>query len=259
MNMSKPLAAVSAIAMAIGLAVVPAQAARTDISLGMVLEPPNLDPTAGAAAAIDEVVYANIFQGLTRFTADGEVVPDLAKSWDISEDGLTYTFHLQEGVTFHDGSTFDAEDVKFSLDRARADESTNAQKVLFAEIANVEVVDPQTVKVTLSEPNGSFLFNMAWGDAVIVAPETAENNAIQPVGTGPFKFDDWVKGDHVDLSKYADYWGEPAKLDKVTFKFITDPTAAFASVMAGDVDAFPNFPAPENLEQFKAEDRKSVV
>lgn len=259
MNMSKPLAAVSAIAMAIGLAVVPAQAARTDISLGMVLEPPNLDPTAGAAAAIDEVVYANIFQGLTRFTADGEVVPDLAKSWDISEDGLTYTFHLQEGVTFHDGSTFDAEDVKFSLDRARADESTNAQKVLFAEIANVEVVDPQTVKVTLSEPNGSFLFNMAWGDAVIVAPETAENNAIQPVGTGPFKFDDWVKGDHVDLSKYADYWGEPAKLDKVTFKFITDPTAAFASVMAGDVDAFPNFPAPENLEQFKADSRFSVI
>ena len=259
MNVSKPLAAVSAIAMAIGLAVVPAQAARTDIAVGMVLEPPNLDPTAGAAAAIDEVVYANIFQGLTRFTADGEVVPDLAKSWDISEDGLTYTFHLQDGVTFHDGSAFDAEDVKFSLDRARADESTNAQKALFAEIADVAVIDPQTVKVTLSEPNGSLLFNMAWGDAVIVAPETAETNAIQPVGTGPFRFDDWVKGDHVDLSKYADYWGEPAKLEKVTFKFIADPTAAFASVMAGDVDAFPNFPAPENLEQFKADSRFSVI
>ena len=181
MNVSKPLAAVSAIAMAIGLAVVPAQAARTDIAVGMVLEPPNLDPTAGAAAAIDEVVYANIFQGLTRFNSDGEVVPDLAKSWDISED------------------------VKFSLARARADESTNAQKALFAEIADVAVIDPQTVKVTLSEPNGSLLFNMAWGDAVIVAPETAETNAIQPVGTGPFRFDDWVKGDHVDLSKYADY------------------------------------------------------
>lgn len=259
MNMSKSLAAVSAFALAVGLAVMPAQAAKTDMSVGMVLEPPNLDPTAGAAAAIDEVVYANIFQGLTRFNSDGEVVPDLAKSWDISEDGLTYTFHLEDGVTFHDGSTFDAEDVKFSLDRARGESSTNAQKALFAEIANVEVVDPQTVKVTLSEPNGSFLFNMAWGDAVIVAPETADNNATNPIGTGPFKFEDWVKGDHVDMTKYADYWGEPAKLDKVTFKFISDPTAAFASVMAGDVDAFPNFPAPENLQQFEVDPRFSVI
>lgn len=259
MNMSKSLAAVSAFALAVGLAVMPAQAAKTDISVGMVLEPPNLDPTAGAAAAIDEVVYANIFQGLTRFNSDGEVVPDLAKSWDISEDGLTYTFHLEDGVTFHDGSTFDAEDVKFSLDRARGESSTNAQKALFAEISEVEVIDPQTVKVTLSEPNGSFLFNMAWGDAVIVAPETADNNATNPIGTGPFKFEDWVKGDHVDMTKYADYWGEPAKLEKVTFKFISDPTAAFASVMAGDVDAFPNFPAPENLQQFEVDPRFSVI
>jgi peptide/nickel transport system substrate-binding protein len=259
MNTSRPLAAVSALAMAIGLAVVPAHAARTDISVGMVLEPPNLDPTAGAAAAIDEVVYANIFQGLTRFTADGEVVPDLAKSWEISKDGLTYTFDLQEGVTFHDGSSFDAEDVKFSLDRARADDSTNAQKALFTGISNVEVVDPQTVKVTLSEPNGSLLFNLAWGDAVIVAPETADRNTTDPVGTGPFRFEDWVKGDHVDLVRYDGYWGDAAKLDKVTFKFITDPTAAFAAVMAGDVDAFPNFPAPENLEQFKADPRFSVI
>lgn len=259
MNKSKSLAAVSALAMALGLAIVPAEAAKTDISVGMVLEPPNLDPTAGAAAAIDEVVYANVFQGLTRFTADGEVVPDLAKSWDISEDGLTYTFHLQEGVTFHDGSSFDAVDVKFSLDRARADESTNAQKALFTAISDVEVVDPQTVKVTLSEPNGSLLFNLAWGDAVIVAPETAADNATNPVGTGPFKFEDWVKGDHVDLVKYDGYWGDPIKLDKVTFKFIGDPTAAFAAVMAGDVDAFPNFPAPENLEQFKADPRFNVI
>src|SRR5690606_12489940 len=128
---------------------------------------------AGAAAAIDEVVYANVFEGLTRFDSSGAVQPALAESWDISEDGLTYTFHLHDGVTFHDGSAMDAEDVKFSLDRARAEDSTNAQKALFAGIASVEVTDPQTVVVTLDQPNGSFLFNMAWGDAVIVAPETA--------------------------------------------------------------------------------------
>lgn len=251
--------AASLLALAVSLSVMPAMAARTDINIGMVLEPPNLDPTAGAAAAIDEVVYANIFEGLTRFAADGAVVPALAKSWDISEDGLNYTFHLHEGVTFHDGSTFDAEDVKFSLDRARADDSTNAQKVLFADIASVDVVDAKTVKVTLSKPNGLFLFNMAWGDAVIVAPETAADNATKPVGTGPFSFTERAEGNHIELGKYANYWGEAVKLDKVTFKFIADPTAAFAAMMAGDVDVFPNFPAPESLDQFKADPRFSVI
>ena len=89
----------------------------------MVLEPPNLDPTGGAAAAIDEVVYANIFEGLTRFGPDGAVLPGLAESWEVSDDGLTYTFHLRAGVTFHDGTTMDAEDVVFTLDRARAEDS----------------------------------------------------------------------------------------------------------------------------------------
>jgi peptide/nickel transport system substrate-binding protein len=192
-------AAVSILALSLGLGVAPAMAAKMDATIGMQLEPPNLDPTGGAAAAIDEVVYANIFEGLTRFGADGSILPALAASWEISDDGLTYTFSLREGVKFHDGSDFNADDVKFSLDRARADDSTNAQKALFADIASVDVVDPATVKVTLSKPNGSFLFNTAWGDAVIVAPETAADNAAKPVGTGPFTFGEWVKGDRVDL------------------------------------------------------------
>jgi peptide/nickel transport system substrate-binding protein len=186
--------AVSLLALGLALGVTPAMAAKMDVTIGMQLEPPNLDPTGGAAAAIDEVVYANIFEGLTRFGADGSILPALAKSWEISEDGLTYTFMLNEGVKFHDGTDFNAEDVKFSLDRARADDSTNAQKALFADIASVEVVDPATVKVTLSKPNGSFLFNMAWGDAVIVAPESAADNAANPVGTGPFTFDRMGQG-----------------------------------------------------------------
>jgi peptide/nickel transport system substrate-binding protein len=101
--------------------------------------------------------------------------------------------------------------VKFSLDRARADDSTNAQKALFADIASVEVVDPATVKVTLSKPNGSFLFNMAWGDAVIVAPESAADNAANPVGTGPFTLTEWVKGDRVDLVRYRRLLGRSGR------------------------------------------------
>jgi len=236
-----------------------AQAAQTDITIGMQLEPPNLDPTAGAAAAIDEVVYANVFEGLTRFGSDGSVRPALAESWEISDDGLTYTFKLQSGITFHDGSGFNAEDVKFSLDRSRADNSTNAQKQLFESIDTIEVPDLDTVVINLSAPNGALLFNLAWGDAIVMSPDSFDKAKTAPIGTGPFKFSRWVQGDRIELEKNPDYWGTPAKLDKVVFKFISEPTAAFAALMAGDVDAFPVFPAPENLAQFEADPRFNVV
>ena len=232
-----------------------ALAQQTDITIGMQLEPPNLDPTGGAAAAIDEVVYANVFEGLTRYQSDGSIAPGLAESWQISEDGLTYTFTLREGVTFHDGAAFTAEDVRFSLDRARAEDSTNAQKGLFAGIADVAVIDDTTVQVTLSSPNGGFLTNMAWGDAVILDPASADTAATTPVGTGPFRFSQWVQGDRVELVRNPDYWGEAPALEAATFKFIADPTAAFAAMMAGDIDAFPGYPAPETLVQFEADPR----
>jgi peptide/nickel transport system substrate-binding protein len=94
---------------------------------------------------------------------------------------------------------------------------------------------------------------------VIVAPESAETLATAPVGTGPFRFARWVQGDRVELERNADYWGEAPALERATFKFISDPTAAFAAMMAGDVDAFPVFPAPENLGQFEADPRFRVI
>ena len=233
-------------------------AAKTDITVALQLEPPHLDPTSAAAGAIDSVLYSNVFEGLTRFMGDGSVVPGLAESWEISDDGLTYTFKLRSGVTFHDGTAMDAEDVKFTFDRILAEDSANAQKALYAAISAVEVVDPRTVRMTLSEPNGNMLFNLAWGDAVIVAPESIENIKQNPIGTGPFKFDSWTQGDSIRISQYDGYWGTKPALTEATFKFISDPTAAFAAVMAEDVDAYPNFPAPENLPQFEADPRFKV-
>jgi peptide/nickel transport system substrate-binding protein len=233
--------------------------AQGDVVVGLNLEPPHLDPTSAAAGAIDQVLYANVFEGLTRFASDGLVKAGLAERWEISEDGLQYTFYLQPDVTFHDGTDFTADDVKFSLDRARAEGSQNAQKALFEGIDSVEVLDDLTVRVTLKAPDGNFLFNMAWGDAVIVAPESVQDIKQKPVGTGAFAFDSWVQGDRITLTKNPEYWGEAAKLDQATFKFISDPTAAFASVMAEDVDAFPGFPAPENLPQFEADPRFQVL
>ena len=234
-------------------------AAQDAITLGMVLEPPNLDPTGGAAAATDEVVYANLFEGLTRFGPNGTVEPALAERWDVQEDGRVYVFHLHDGVSFHDGATFDASDVVFTLDRARAADSTNAQKVLFEGIETVEAVDPLTVRVTLTGPDGNFPFKMAWGDAVMLDPASAAGLATAPIGTGPFRLDQWVQGDRIVLSAFDGYWGDKPALRTATFRFIPDPTAAFAAMMAGDVDAFPNFPAPETLPQLQADPRFQVI
>lgn len=236
-----------------------AMAQQTDVTIAIQLEPPHLDPTSAAAGAIDSVLYSNVFEGLTRFTETGAVIPGLAESWDISADGLTYTFKLRSGVTFHDGTTMDAKDVVFSLDRARAEDSQNAQKALFGEIASVDAVDATTVKVTLSKPNGNFLFNMAWGDAVIVAPESIETIKQTPIGTGAFKFAEWKQGDSIKLVQNDAYWGDKPALTEATFKFISDPTAAFAAMMAQDIDAFAGFPAPENLPMFEADPRFQVL
>ncbi|MEP1613770.1 MAG: ABC transporter substrate-binding protein [Roseobacter sp.] len=233
--------------------------AQTDVTVALQLEPPHLDPTSAAAGAIDSVLYSNVFEGLTRFASDGSIVPGLAKNWDISEDGLVYTFSLNAGITFHDGTSMDAEDVKFSLDRILAEDSANAQKALFAAISSVEVVDPLTVRITLSEPNGNMLFNLAWGDAVIVAPESIEGIKQNPIGTGAFKFVEWVQSDKIELVRNDSYWGPSASLEAATFKFISDPTAAFAALMAEDIDYFANYPAPENLPQFEADPRFQVL
>jgi peptide/nickel transport system substrate-binding protein len=251
----RSVVAATAFTLAVGTS---AFAARSDLVVGIVLEPPHLDPTAGAAAAIDEIVYANVFEGLTRIGPNGEVQPALAENWEISDDGKVYTFKLRTGVKFHDGTDFDAEDVKFSFDRARAEDSANAQKGLFAAIDTVEVVDPATVKVTLTQPQGSFLYNMGWGDAVIVAPESADGNKESPVGTGPFKFENWAKGASITIVRADEYWGDPVALDRAEFRIIPDAAAAIPALLAGDVQAFP-FTPPDAVPQIQGDPRFEVV
>src|SRR5690606_33863691 len=230
----KSILAAAAIALAVAtVAPVDATAARTDVVIGMVLEPPHLDPTASAAAAIKEVGYANIFEGLTRIGPDGQVAPALAESWNISDDGKTYTFKLHTGVKFHDGADFSADDVKFSIDRAMAEDSVNPQKVLYSAIEKVEVVDPATVVVTLKHPQGAFLWNMGWGEAAIVSPASADGNKEKPIGTGPFKFENWAKGSSITLVKNPNYWGEEVALDKAEFRIIPDSAAAIPALLSG--------------------------
>ncbi|HZY67352.1 MAG TPA: ABC transporter substrate-binding protein [Devosia sp.] len=248
----------AAFALFLSLAAAADAQSRTDLRVGLVLEPPALDPTAGAAAAIDEVVYQNVFEGLTRIDSTGAVQPALASAWTVSEDGLTYTFDLVEGATFHDGTTFDAADVVFTFERITAADSVNAQKALYAGITAVSAVDPGTVEITLAQPDGLFLFNIGRGDAVIVAPESADNNANAPVGTGPFRFVSWQKGADLVLEQYPDYWGTKPALTRVTYVFINDPAARVNALLAGSIDGINNTDA-STLAVFSADPRLKVV
>jgi peptide/nickel transport system substrate-binding protein len=226
--------------------------------IGTQLEPPILDPTANPASAISEVLYDNVYEGLVQFAADGGVRPKLALAWDVSDDGLTYVFHLKSGVRFHDGTVFDAAAGKFSLDRIIAPNSINPQRSRFQAVRAVEAPDPLTLRVLLKHRSGGLLQSLAFGSAVMLSPQSAAGNSLHPIGTGPFRFLRWRRGDSITLERNPYFHGAPAMLEQVTFKFITDPTAAFAALMAGDVDAFSNYPAPESFAQFAADPRFAV-
>ena len=120
-----------------------AQAASSGrVVIGMSLEPPGLDPTSGAAAAIGEITHYNVFEGLTKINSDNSVTPLLAESWSLSPDQLTYRFKLREGIRFHDGENMTAADVKFSFDRAALPDSTNKTKSFFRQIERIDAPDP---------------------------------------------------------------------------------------------------------------------
>jgi ABC-type dipeptide transport system, periplasmic component len=246
------------LAAALATCAVPAMAQQSEVRIGVALEPPILDPTAGAAEAIDIVVYQNVFEGLTRVDQNGAVQPGLATDWTISDDGLTYTFTLADGVTFHDGSTFDAEDVKFTFDRILGPDSVNAHKEIYEAIESVTVIDPLTVELKLSRQIGNFLFDLGRGDAVIVAPESADNNASEPIGTGPFAFVQWDRGSRVILERYEPYWGEAPALTRATYLFIGDTAAMTSALLAGNIDGTNNF-GQEALAVFEGNPQFTVL
>jgi peptide/nickel transport system substrate-binding protein len=230
----------------------PAQA-RDRIVIALQLEPPTLDPTSGAAAAIDEVTYRIVFEGLTTLDAIGTAVPLLATSWTMAPDAKSYVFHLRPNVRFSDGTPFDARIVAFSLNRAIRPDSTNAQAQALSEIAGIDTLDPLTVRIRLKTPDAGLPVLLAWGDCVMVAPRSAGRLATDPVGTGPFLYKSWARGDRLTFVRNPGYRGAKPSLATVEFRFIADPAAAYAAMRTHAVDLFPDYPAPENLVQLRVD------
>jgi peptide/nickel transport system substrate-binding protein len=222
-------------------------------------EPPGLDPTANTAAAIDRVVYANIYEGLVKVNRNGEFVPGLATAWTVSPDGKVYTFTLRPDVTFHNGQPFNAAVAKWNLERNAAANSKNAHPEFFRGIEKIEIPDESTLVVTLKEVDALFIAHMAEGDAVMLPMKGYENAASDPVGTGPFKFVTWVRGDRVEMVRNENYWNPALPyLDKVTFKFIGDPSAQIAALKAGDIDVIGYIAAPEQASEMAKDKRFKV-
>ena len=215
--------------------------------IAQAVEPPGLDPTTATSTAIPRVVYSNVLEGLVKIDRDGKIVPALAREVKTSKDGKEYTFILKNGVTFHDGKPFDAEDVKFTFDRVMDPKTAAPHPEYYRDIDSVQVVNSQTVMFKLKSVNSMFLFNLARGDSVIVNKQAVDRLKSEPIGTGPFKFVEWARGDHVTLSKFEGYHrkGFPY-LDRVTFKFIADASAQIAGLKAGDIDVIAYDVSPEN-------------
>ncbi len=226
---------------------------KKTLVVGAVLEPPTLDVTANAAAGIAEALRDNVYEGLVRTDPKGKILPQLARSYDISADGRTVTFHLVS-ARWHDGSPFTAADVKFSWERAmdKATTPPNPHRDYWAPVDAITVVDDHTVKVALKQYSDSWLFHMAQGSAAILSPKSIAADKDTPVGTGPFRFSRWNRGDSIVLVRNENYWGPKAPLQQVTFKYITDANAMNNALTAGDVDAISAVTGPEQLAAFSS-------
>jgi peptide/nickel transport system substrate-binding protein len=235
--------------------------------IGQTSEPKSLDPHV-TTALNDFRILVNIYEGLVRF-GDGtlEPQPALAHDWEITEDGLRYTFRLREGVRFHDGTPFDAQAVRFNLERMLDgdhlfhDTGPFPLAFFFDKIERIEVVDADTIAFDLSEPFAPLLSNLAYPTGLMVSPSAVRRQGIEygrnPVGTGPFRFADWEPRRRVMLERNPDYWGRLARSRVLIFRPLADPMTRVAELMAGGVDLVTEL-SPDNVSLLRDDPRFRV-
>jgi peptide/nickel transport system substrate-binding protein len=222
-------------------------------------EPPGLDMTATPATATSGVIFYNVQEALVKVDRHGKLVPWLAERWHTA-DNRNYTFFLKKGVHFHNGRELKAADVKYAFERALNPETKHPYAKDYEAIGDIIVKDDYTVTFALKSVNASFLQNIARAGSVIYPREAVETMKSHPIGTGPFRFDQWVRGDRIVLTANPDYHvkGLP-KLDRVTYRFITDPNAVLAALKAGDVDVSLFGLGPEHVQDVQKDPRLSVL
>ena len=222
-------------------------------------EPPGLDMTATPATATSGIIFYNVQESLVKVDRHGKLVPSLAERWHTA-DNKNYTFFLKKGVRFHNGRELKAADVKFCFDRALNPETKHPYAKDYEAVGDIIVKDDYTVTFALKTVNANFLQNIARAGAAIYPREAVDTLKSHPIGTGPFRFEEWVRGDRVVLVKNGEYHvkGLP-KLDRVTFRFITDPNAVLAALKAGDIDVSLFGLGPEHVQDLLKDARFQVI
>jgi peptide/nickel transport system substrate-binding protein len=216
-------------------------------------EPDQLDPQKTSSYFSFEVLE-NVFDTLVEPDENLEMRPALAESWTVSSDQLTWTFRLRDGVTWHDGSPFTADDVVYSYRRIIDEKLSNVDK--FSAVTDVTAPDPSTVVVRVKEPTPNLLTNLGgFKGMAIVSRRNVESGEIatRPVGTGPFSFASQRSGDSITLSANPNYWGGAPKIAGVTYRFISEPSTALSALQAGEVDWTDSIPA-QRVEQLRNDD-----
>jgi peptide/nickel transport system substrate-binding protein len=211
----------------------------------LVLEPSNLDIRETAGAALDQILVDNIYQGLVSRTAEQDIVPGLASDWEVSDDGLTYTFTLREGITYHDGQELTPQDVVWSL-TTRKNTPEWSDSARLAGVSTI-VADGQTITLTLAEPDSSLLWNLTGRAGLVLKEGDTVDYQTKANGTGPFVLDSWRQGDSITFVRNDAYWGDAAQVAEVVFDYIPDNQAALNAALAGEVDAVTGFDA--NLKE----------
>ncbi len=190
-----------------------------------------LDPHHATGAGTKEILF-NIYEGLVKYDADGNLNPAIAESYEISEDGLTYTFDLRDGVKFHDGSVLTADDVTYSIERLAGEGGDDPLIPAFTNIASITAPDADTVEIVLADPDTEFL---AYLTAAII-PASNEDPAANPIGTGPYKYVSRVPQESITLEAFDDYWGENAHIKNIELKVVANPDTIVMELQGGTID-----------------------
>ncbi|MCR5591649.1 MAG: ABC transporter substrate-binding protein [Lachnospiraceae bacterium] len=214
---------------------------KTDSSSSIVVGIPqdledSLDPHEAVAAGTKEILF-NIYEGLLKPDENGELVPAVAESYSVSEDGMTYSFNLRDDVKFHDGKNVTAEDVKYSIEKSAGKLGGNSLIGAFDNINEVSVRNNDTVDITLNEPDIDFPAYIANLNASIIPKDNAKP-AENPIGTGPYKYVSRSPQENIILKKFDGYWGTPANIENITLKIIPNADSIVMNLNGGAVDMF---------------------
>ena len=217
------------------------------IRIGSLYEPQNLDNTAGAGQGINEAFNGNVYEALFQLTDAGSVEPVLAADYTISEDGLTYTITLRDGVSFHSGEPLTAADVKYSIERVTAETSKSSRKKSLSTITGIETPDDKTVVITLSSRSISLPYNLSY---VWIVNDAATDITGTEDGTGPYTLEEWRRGSALALTRFDGYWGDAPTNGEVLFQYFTDATALNNALLTNAVDIITSVQSPDSLAQF---------